>query len=127
MLADHHPDLRIEISDKVMIFIWSCTNIHFATALKMGNRTSGNHWHMIATARMMQYAYVVTCSLKDWHQILGHIDPRHILKMEKQQTTLGLIISKKDKDPSFDCMGCIKGKATAQGKPDFLRGTRELH
>ncbi|QRV90660.1 Copia protein [Ceratobasidium sp. AG-Ba] len=113
-LTDKFKDLRIEIQGDMMIFIWSNTNRHFATAIKLGNRENGNHWHMIATARRKQYAYAITRTLKDWHQILGHIDPRHILKMEKEQTALGLQISKKDIDPNFDCLGCLKGKSVVR-------------
>ncbi|QRV75461.1 Copia-like polyprotein/retrotransposon [Ceratobasidium sp. AG-Ba] len=113
-LTDQFDDLRIEIQGDMMIFIWSRTNCHFATAIKLGNREAGNHWHMVATAQRKQYAYTVTRSLKDWHQILGHIDPRHILKMEKEQTALGLHISKKDIDPNFDCIGCLKGKSVVR-------------
>ncbi|KAG9091826.1 hypothetical protein FRC07_011773, partial [Ceratobasidium sp. 392] len=113
LLTNQNNNLRIKIKKDLMIFINKKTNRHFATALKLGDCSSGNHWHLIATAHPRQYAYVLTRTLKDWHQILGHIDPRHILKMEKQQTALGLHIDKKKPiEPGFECMGCLKGKST---------------
>jgi hypothetical protein len=53
-------------------------------------------------------------TLRNWHIILGHTDPRNILQLHSKNLAKGLEITKTNTiglDPHFDCIGCSQGKA----------------
>ncbi|KAB5589019.1 Copia protein [Ceratobasidium theobromae] len=91
-----------------------------ALAMKIGEWKEGNSWYLMATTDPGQHAYL-SRTLHDWHIILGHADPRNILRMHAAHLSKGLNITKTDAiglNPNFDCVGCVQGKSHVCPFPD---------
>lgn len=112
--TDQFPDHAIQIKRDLMIIIDERKKEVIAAARKIGERKTGNAWYLIGTAKKLQHAYTAR-TLHDWHIILGHTDPRNILRMRTANLSRGLEIDNKHSlNPDFDCIGCIKGKSTVR-------------
>ncbi|KAJ1300038.1 hypothetical protein OPQ81_011158 [Rhizoctonia solani] len=85
----------------------------YALAQKIGEHREGNSWYLMVTTDPGQHAYM-TRTLRNWHIILGHADPRNILRLRDANLSKGLIIKSTKSislDPNFDCISCIQGKS----------------
>jgi hypothetical protein len=108
--TDTFPWMKIVIQEDWMYFYEEDHIV--AAAQKLGDRQTGNSWHLIATVNKFQNAYTAR-SLQDWHIILGHTDPRNVIRLSEISKSLSLT-KRETKDPHFDCIGCIKGKSTVR-------------
>ncbi|QRW09844.1 Copia protein [Ceratobasidium sp. AG-Ba] len=117
--TDKYPQHTMHVvRDSIAFFDKTGPNIQslFALAKKIGERRTGNSWYLMATTDPGQHAYL-TRTLRDWHIILAHTDPRNILRLKNSNLARGLDIAKTDSislSPDFDCLGCVQGKAHAR-------------
>ncbi|QRW04445.1 Copia protein [Ceratobasidium sp. AG-Ba] len=117
--TDEYPQHTMHVvRDSIAFFDETGPNIQslFALAKKIGERRTGNSWYLMATTDPGQHAYL-TRTLRDWHIILAHTDPRNILRLKNSNLARGLDIAKTDSitlSPDFDCLGCVQGKAHAR-------------
>ena len=107
--TDQFPSQTIEIKqDKLFI---KENNKVIALGEKIGERSTGNSWYLVATVYKYNHA-LITRSLPDWHLILGHADPRYIKELARLTPNLKISRSRGKSETITDCIGCTQGKST---------------